>query len=217
MVSTPDLSRLRGALLAGLVLLPFAAPASAQSLYCCLDDRKRKICADRLPPACVGKPHTIRGPGGATQHVEGFVTPAERKAREAEEQRRKEQEEALAEQRRKDAALLATYGNERDIELARERAQKDVDNAIEQANHRIESAKKRMVRFEREAEFYKGKTPPPEISRGIRDAEYEIKTQNELIERKRQERAAIDARFADERQRYQALSARRRGDRIDRP
>lgn len=199
-----------------LTTLLAAAPALAQSLYCCKDDKGRKVCGDRLPTQCVGKPHTIRGPGGYTTKVEGFITPSERKAREAEEQRRREAEAAAAEQQRLDRVLLSTYGNVRDIDIAHERAREDVTKVIEEAERRIDLANKRRAKYENEAEFYKKKAIPPEIKRGLRDTEIEIKSQSELIAVKRKELDGMAARFADERERYLNLTVRGRSERLER-
>lgn len=195
---------------AALCALLFALPAAAQSLYCCKDERGRKVCADQLPTQCVGKPHTVRGPGGKVTAVEGWLSPAERKAREEAEERRKLAEEAAAEQQRLDRALLATYGSVRDIDSARARAERDLQEAIKQAEQRIEVAQKRRKKFENEAEFYKSKPIPVEIKRGLRDTENDVKAQNELIVLKRNELAGLQAKFEAEKARYLALTAQTR-------
>ena len=193
-----------------------AAPAIAQNLYCCKDNSGRKVCGDRLPTQCVGRPHTVRGPGGYTTKVEGFISPSERKAREAEERRRREAEEAAAEQLRLDRVLLSTYGNVRDIDIAHERAREDVTKAIEEAERRIDVANKRRAKYQNEAEFYKKKAIPPEIKRGLRDTEIEIRSQTDLIAVKRKEFEGMAARFADERERYLNLTVRGRSERLER-
>lgn len=206
--------RLAPLAIAGLLLAETGQ--AAEGLYCCRDDKGRKLCSDRLPKACIGKPHTIRGADGRITKVDGFLSPAERRAREAEEQRQKEAAEAAAEANRRDRALLATYGNVRDIENARERNRAAVQRAIDQAQERIEAAKKRRAKYESEAEFYRKKTVPAEIKRGIRDAETEIKSQTELIAVKQKELDSVDARYNDEKERYLKLTVRSRGDRLER-
>ena len=210
-----SLRRLTATTLLTALLALAAFPAAAQSLYCCTDSG-RKVCGDRLPTQCIGKPHTVRGPGGRTTRVEGFISPTERKAREAEEARQREAEEALAEQQRLDRVLLSTYGNVRDIDLAHERAREDVNNAIAEAERRIEVANKRRAKYENEAEFYKKKAIPPEIKRGLRDTEIEIKSQTDVITVRRKEFDGMAARFADERERYLNLTVRGRGERLER-
>jgi hypothetical protein len=199
-----------------LAALLAAAPAAAQNLYCCSDSQGRKVCGDRLPQQCIGKPHTIRGPGGKITKVEGFVGADERRAREAEEAKRKETEEAAAEERRRDRALLATYGSARDIDAARARSEAAVQQAIEQAEKQIEAAQRRRAKLETEAEFYKKKPVPAEIKRGLRDTDNEIKTQNELIEAKRQELVSLQARYDEEKARYLRLTSRTRAERLER-
>ena len=126
-----------GLALAGAGLLPL--PSQAQQLFCCQLQGK-KVCGDRLPDQCVGKPHTVRGPGGTVRQVDGMLTPEQRNQKEAEEKRKVAEKEAQAEQRRKDNALLATYMSERDIDAARQRAETDVQTAIKQAEEKIATA-----------------------------------------------------------------------------
>ena len=167
---------------------PWAFDAAAQSLYCCQTTQGKKACGDRLPEQCIGRPYTIRGPGGKIQQVEGMLSP---------------------EQRRLDRALLATYASERDIDVARERAEKDLIVAIKQAEDKIAAAEKRIARFGREAEFYKGKELPDELRRGKQDAEFEVRAQRELIAGKRKDLEAVQARYAGEKQRYVELTRAR--------
>lgn len=202
--------------LATLACLLFPGTVFADSLYCCTDDRGRKICSDRLPKQCIGKPHTIRDGSGRTTRVEGFVSAREREARDAEERKRREADEAAAERQRQDRALLATYGNVRDIDMAHQRAREDVEAAIAEAERRVEVAQKRRAKYESEAEFYKKKAIPAEIKRGMRDTDNEIKSQSELIELKRKELDGLAARFADERERYLNLTVRIRSERLER-
>lgn len=186
-------------------VFPWSFDAAAQSLYCCQTAQGNKTCADRLPDQCIGRPYTIRGPGGKIQRVEGMLSPEQRAAREAADRQRKIEEEARAEQRRVDRALLATYASEADIDRARDRAANDLEVAIKQAEEKIAAAEKRLAKFAREAEFYKGKELPDEQRRGKQDAEFEIRAQRELIAGKRKELDAVQARFGDEKRRYSEL------------
>lgn len=198
-------------MLAALTALavPWSFDAAAQSLYCCQTAQGKKACGDRLPEQCIGRPYTIRGPGGKIQHVEGMLSPEQRAAKQAADRQRKAEDEARAEQRRLDRALLATYASERDIDVARERAEKDLIAAIKQAEEKIAAAEKRIARFGREAEFYKGKELPDELRRGKQDAEYEIRAQRELITGKRKDLESVQSRFADEKRRYAELTRAR--------
>lgn len=188
------------------LLLTASAPLFAAPLYCCKDDNGRKVCADRVPPQCVGRDYTIKTEQG-TKVVEGMVTAEERALREVEAKKKKEADEARMEQRRKDQALRNTYASEKDIDAAKLRVEKDLKDTIKQAEGKIEAAEKRKKKFEGEAEFYKNKTLPDDLRRGIKDAEFEIKAQGELIEAKKKELGDLETRFVAEKKRYREIQA----------
>lgn len=197
---------LAGTSLVAAGLLPL--PSQAQQLFCCQLQGKR-VCGDRLPDQCVGKPHTVRDPGGVVRQVEGMLTPEQRAQKEAEEKRLAAEKEAQAEQRRRDSALLATYTSEKDIEAARQRAEGDVQATIKQAEEKMVAAEKRRRKFDSEAEFYRGKEMPDTVRRGQKDADYEINAQRELIQAKKKELDGVREKFATEKRRFQELNAQR--------
>lgn len=187
---------------AGLLLL--ASGAQAQNLYCCQDvSSGRRICADVLPKQCKGQAHKIYDrSGNVIQEVGPPLTPEQKAAQEAETKRKKEQEEAMREQRRKDAALLETYSSAKDIDLMLARSEADFIKAMEQAEEKIEIARKKRKKFESEAEFYKNRDLPPEVARGLRDTDDEIKANWNLLNSKKKDLEATRARFSADKKRY---------------
>ena len=201
------------ALLSFLVALGLSgstvATESGSRLFCCNDERGKSVCGDILPQACQGRAYREIGPAGTTiRRVEAPLTPEQLVQRDAAEKRRKEEEERLGEQRRKDQALLNTYGSEKDIELMRERANADVRSTIAAAHEKIRVARQQRKKFEDEAEFYRKKTLPPEVAKGLRDGDLEIKAQESVIEAKNAELEAIRVRYDDDRRRYSDLARR---------
>ena len=182
-----------------------ATPASGR-FYCCDGGR---ICGDALPEQCRGKAYRILDSSGNLLKEVGPPLTAEQKAQVAAEAlRKKEQEEQAKEQRRKDQALLDTYATPQDIDLAQNKAEADVNLAIKGAEDRIAAARKVRKKFEDEAEFYKKKTLPPEVAKGLRDADHEIKTQQELLDVKKGDAATIKAKYDADRKRYGELTGR---------
>ena len=182
-----------------------ATPASGR-FYCCDGGR---ICGDALPEQCRGKAYRILDSSGNLLKEVGPPLTAEQKAQVAAEAlRKKEQEEQAKEQRRKDQALLDTYATPQDIDLAQNKAEADVNLAIKGAEERIAAARKQRKKFEEEAEFYKKKSVPPEIAKGLRDADHEIKTQQELLDVKKGDAATIKAKYDADRKRYFQLTGR---------
>jgi hypothetical protein len=190
-----------------LVSLAAAMPAgAAANIYCCNDDRGKQVCGDILPPACVGRAYREISAGGMTmRQVEAPMTAEQRAAHAAEERRKKEEAEAAREQHRLDQALLQTYGTEADIDLMRQRAEADVVASIKAAMTKIETATLRRKKFEDEAEFYKKRTLPPEVQKGLKDADFEIEAQESLIAAKQKEMDTIKAKYDEDKRRYLEL------------
>ena len=192
------------------IVLGLGGPAmAAGNFYCCVDANGKQVCGDLLPQACYGRAYRELGPNGQTlRNIEAPLTAEQRAARSAEEAQRKVEEEILREKDRKDQALLNTYGSEKDIEFMRMRAQTDVQKSISAAETKIAEIRTQRKVFENEAEFYKKKKLPPEVQKGLRDADYEIKVQEYLIESKKKELDLIRIKYDEDLRRYQEIVRR---------
>lgn len=195
-------SEMTSVVLALALLAPVAAPAG---LYCCEDTTGKRVCADTLPKSCVGRGYTVREPGKTMRAVAPPPTAEERAQLAADAERRKAEEAAARQQALKDQALLSTYSNAADIDAAQQRAETDLNQTIKQAEAKIAEAEKRRSKLNADAEFYKNKTLPSEISSALRDVDFEVKAQQDLIAAKEKDRVAIRAKFDAERARYVAL------------
>lgn len=192
-----------------LALCSAGQAIAAGSFFCCADESGKQVCGDILPQVCIGRAYRELGDSGRTQRqIEAPLTPEQRAQRAAEEERRKVQEDAIREQRRKDRALLDTYGSEKDIDTLRRRAENDVALSIKAAEEKIAEARVQRKKFEDEAEFYKKKQMPAEIEKGLRDAEYSIKAQESLIESKKKDLEAVRLKYDDDKRRYIELFRR---------
>lgn len=192
-----------------LALCGAGQAVAAGSFFCCIDESGKQVCGDILPPACYGRAYRELGDSGRTlRQIEAPLTAEQRAQRAAEEERRKVQDDAIREQKRKDKALLDTYGTEKDIDTLRRRAEQDVATSIKRAEDRIAEARVKRQRFENEAEFYKKKQMPAEIEKGLRDAEYEIKAQESVIESKKKDLEAVHLKYDEDRRRFLELSRR---------
>lgn len=193
-----------------LILLATTSVQAAGEFYCCPDPASgRRVCGDTLPDQCRGRAYRILDSGGNTVKEVGPPLTAEQKAELAAESLRKKQlDEAAREQRRKDQALLDTYATPLDIDLAQRKAEADINMAVQNAQASIEAARNKRKKFEQEAEFYKKKTMPAELAKEMRALDHEIKVQQELIDVKKQDSAAIKAKYDLDRKRYFELTGR---------
>ena len=199
------------AVILGLALQAEAAPPTGSGkFYCCTDATGKQVCGDILPQSCYGRAYRELGPTGQTlREVEAPLTAEQRAQRAAAEERRKEEEARQKEQQRKDQALLNTYGSVEDIETLRKRALDDVNKSISTAQSKIGEIRVLRKKFETEAECYKKKTLPPEVHKGLRDTEFEIKAQESIIEAKKKEVGIIQAKYDEDRTRFLELQQRK--------
>ena len=184
------------------------ASFAAASIFCCTDAQGKQVCGDVLPPACYGRAYRELGTSGRERTVEAPLTAEQRAQRAAEEKRRSEQERVLNEQRRKDQALLNTYGSEKDIEIMRSRAERDLTAAIQAAQDRIAEIRRLRKKFENEAEFYRNRQLPVDVAKGLRDADHEIRAQESVIESKNRDLETIRLKYDEDRRRFVEISKR---------
>lgn len=193
-----------------VLLSTFSGPTlAAGNLYCCVDTSGKQVCGDILPQACYGRAYRELGDSGRTlRTIEAPLTAEQRAQRAAEDEKRKAEEIVLREKQRKDQALLNTYGSVRDIEAMRLRAQDDVNKSITAAETRIAEIRAQRKKFENEAEFYKKKKLPAEVQKGLKDADYEIKAQESIIESKRRDLDVIRDKYNEDQRHFTELIQR---------
>ena len=185
------------------------AAFAAGTLFCCNDPNGKQVCSDILPQECLGHAYREIGESGRTvRTVEAPLSAEQRAQRAAAEAQRKAEETALREKQRKDQALLNTYSSEKDIELMRARAIDEAQKSIKTAESTIAEIRVRRKKFENEAEFYKKRELPPDVQKGLRDADYEITAQERLIESRNKDLEAIKIKYDEDRRRYQEISQR---------
>jgi len=183
-------------LLVALAALPPAAPAQAsRTIYCCEAPNGTTTCADTLPPVCYGRAYREISQGIVRRHVAAPLTPQEIAKRDAEAQRRKDEEARLLKQRRVDQALLQTYTSLADIDNREERAVAEVEQGIEPL--RVREAEL-LAERERRAEGGAG---------ALQAVDAELASLRTVVEVKKREIEAIRARFAADRRRYAELIA----------
>ena len=193
-----------------LATLTGTSALAAGNFFCCNDASGKQVCGDILPQACYGRAYRELGSNGQTiRTVDAPLTAEQRSQREAEEEKRKREEEKRKEQQRKDQALLNTYGNEQDIELMRKRAEGDVLKAIANAEKKIVEIRQQRKKFENEAEFYKKKTLPHEVQKGLADADSDINSQEVFIAEKKKELEVIRAKYDEDKRRLVELISQR--------
>ena len=196
-----------------LCLIAFAAaPAEAQQqpqrMYKCVDARGKTYYTQIPPPECLGRDTQELNKAGILKKSERPQSPAEIRAREEANKKKLEEGEKAREERRRAQALLATYPSERDIEEARARALKEAEAAIAETEKRVANAQKRKKELESEKEFFVKKPLPAKLKQEISNNEIDIKNQTALLDAKKKEISAINAKYDDEKRRYADLTSK---------
>jgi hypothetical protein len=193
------------ALAAGIILAPLAA--DAQSYRCTGKDGKRYY-GQTVPRACIGQPvEELNAQGMVVKRYDAAASAAEREQKAAEDEERKKREAVAKEEGRRNRALLATYTSEKDIDQARARALKDNEAAVKEIERRIGALKKRQEEIQKELDFYQGKNKPPaKLAQDIKNTEFDIQTQQDLMAKKKKEVDQINARYDEDKKRYNELT-----------
>jgi hypothetical protein len=193
------------AIAAVLAALPLAS--EAQTYRCIAKDGKRYY-GSLIPAECQGRPvELLSAQGVVVRRIDPEGAEKERLAKEASEARKRQEESAARETARRNHALLATYTSEKDIDDAHARALAENAKATQLVENRLESLRNQHAGYEKDLESYKGKGEPPAILReNLKVVEADLQAQQQLLEVRKREVEAINARYDDDKKRYSALS-----------
>jgi hypothetical protein len=187
-------------------LLPLAA--GAQSSYRCVGKDGKKYYGSIVPTQCLGQPvEQLNSQGMVVKRFDAAASAAEREKKAAEDEERKKREAVSKEEGRRNRALLATYTSEKDIDQARARALTENEGAVKEIEARIGALRKRQDELKRELQSSKVKgSSPSSIERDMKNVEFDIKTQQDLLAGKKKEVDLINARYDDDKKRYLELT-----------
>jgi hypothetical protein len=203
---------------AALMLAPLAAEAQQKAqqkveryTYRCTGKDGKTYYGSTIPSACLGQPiDQLNARGMLVKRIDPVGDEKARLEKEAEEKRLADEAAERREVLRRNHALLATYTSVKDIDLARRRALADNQKAVKEAELRIEALKKRRAAYDKELEFYKeGAEPPAKLQEDIHATEVDIEATAGLLASKQKETARINAKYDEDKRRYQELTGRK--------
>ena len=202
-------------LAAALALLPALADAQSRSTFRCTGNDGKKYYGNTVPPQCYGRlVEQLNAQGMVIKRMDPDANDnKDLEAKAAEKAAKEKYDAANRETQRRNRALLATYTSEKDIEEQRGRALSDNQKTVREIEQRVTDLKKRRASFDKELEFYQDKkgTPakvPPKLQEEIRQAEFDLKVQQESLETKKKEVSTINAKYDDDKKRFVALTKR---------
>ena len=195
----------------GLVGLSLCGAVSAAgNVLCCVDAAGKQACGDILPAACYGRAYReINASGVVVRQVEAPLSADEQRQRVTAEQARQKREMVLREQQRADRALLKTYSSVEDIAAWQQRAQAPVEAAVLTAERQLSVLRERYHQYSTEAAHYRNTVVPTALAKQLQDTERDIQLQQSVLLTRQKELAMLQAKYAQDRQRYLELTGSR--------
>jgi Domain of unknown function (DUF4124) len=185
-----------------------AQSAIAAGLYKWTDDKGAVHYSDQMPPDAVNKGTTVFDKQGRpVKKIDAAPTPEQLKAKEQDDERQKAAARQRDDQARKDMALLQTYTNESEIELARNRAVSAVAVQIKSAETYTADLTRRQQEIEKQKAALAGKPMTPALETELSSLNDELGRQGRLLAQKKDELANINARYDVDKRRWQEIKA----------
>lgn len=200
-------------LLAALVLLAIATSAGAQKrpqkkLYC-WNQNGQRTCGDALPPGAIDLARTeINSQSGlATGTVARALTAEERAAADAAARQAEVDAAAEAVRQRRDMAMIASYDTEADLRRAYNERITLVDLAIKASVLGETNLRTSLVSQLNRASSVEldGKPVTPAVLASIRSQHANLRRQQRILSRQRNDRMALDDELAEALARYRKL------------
>jgi hypothetical protein len=173
-----------------LVLLLSAPLAALAQSYRCTGKDGKKYYGATVPQQCVGVVvEQLSASGTVMKRIDPQANVDDTAKKEAAEAERRKQEAIAKEQSRRDQALLATYASEKDVEDVRKRALEDNQRLSSQIEAQMAALK-------------------PRADKGDTNAAKDLQMQQTLLDTKKKEAAAINAKYDEDRRRYLELTGK---------
>lgn len=169
-----------------------------------VDDNGITHYGETIPPEYANKDATELNKNGEVEKRIEIPTPEGRLAKEKDEAKRNAEQQAAIEAKRRDNALLSTFSNEKEIDLARDRSSQQVEARIGSIKTMLNSAQESLAGNHKEQDSLasQNKKIPASLIDDIARGEAKIqRLQNELSQSE-QELAKVHARFNADKARF---------------
>jgi len=198
--------KLAVALIAGIA---FSFPVAAK-MYKWVDDKGTTHYGETIPPEYADKDRSELDKSGRVIEKKEVLTPEERRANEQADIKKRADEQAELERKRRDKALVNTYSNEQEIDLARNRNLQQIEARINSINSRIKMANNNLLAFQKEADARAkaGKKIYPSLQEDLKESQARLTLLQQDLEKAKAEKAALDARYDADKARYKELTGK---------
>jgi hypothetical protein len=196
------------AVAASLVAAFALAGTARAATYKWVDEKGVIHYTDKIPPEAVNKGSTVLDKQARpTRRIDPALTPEQRLKHEAEEEQKRIAAKAQEEIARRDRALVSSYTNEVEIDLARSRALATIDAQLESSHAYVASLDKRKVQLDKRRAALGDAPVPQALERELEGNLSELAKTAALIEQKRKERTAAVARYDADKARWRELKS----------
>jgi hypothetical protein len=201
-----DKTKLLVVLLAGLA---FSLPAAAK-LYKWVDDKGTTHYGETILPEYANKDRAELNKAGRVVNTKEILTPEERLAKEQEETRKRDDAAAVLEQKRRDKALVETYSNSKEIDLARSRNLQQIEGRINSASSQLKMANDNLLAFQKEADqrTKTGQKIPATLQQDLNESQARLSRLQQELDKYKAEKAAVEARYDADKTRYKELTGK---------
>ena len=189
--------------------IAFSFPVAAK-MYKWVDDKGTTHYGETIPPEYANKDRSELGKSGRVIEKKEVLTPEERRANEQAGIKKRADEEAALEQKRRDKALVNTYSNEKEIDLARNRNLQQVEARIDSINSQLKMANNNLLAFQKEADALAkaGKKIHPSLQEDLKESQERLAKLQQDLEKTKAEKATLDARYDADKARYKELTGK---------
>ncbi len=177
----------------------------------CWKDKSGKVvgCGDKVPPEFQDSATKELNQRGVTvKQTDAALTAEQRRAQQADAERKQAEEQKTAAQRRQDMAILDTYTNEKEIDLKRARDVQQLETTIETLQTNLKNANDRQAEGRARIEqSKKNKKPvPPAAQEELDRSEGEKAKIESQIAQKRKEITALHQKYDETKKRFAELT-----------
>ncbi len=188
----------------GAIMVLFAAfSATAEAkLYKWVDDKGETHYGEVIPPEYANKDKVQFNEKGRE------IKKKESTEGDASSKKSAEEDQAAIDRRRRDKALVSTYSNEKEIDLARDRNLQQVEARINSVHLLIQSAQESLDGYRKEADglIKAGNKIPHSLQADITEAENKIARLKQDLAKAEEKATAVKASFEADKMRYRELT-----------
>ena len=191
----------------GLMLCGAFCVNAEAKLFKWVDDNGTTHYGETIPPEYANKDAIqLDSKGRVEKHIEK-LTPEARLVKEGENAKLNSAQQATVESKRRDKALLSTFSNEKEIDLARDRSMQQVEARISSTKTMLVSAQTSLVEHRKEQEnlLKQNKKIPASLTEDIAENETRVNKLQKDLARNEKELADVKTRFEADKSRYREL------------